>query len=83
MPFIRFRIRVHLNKIALINLQKHKSIRVLEENKELLEKVAALGLTQKEFIKLDIGEVVLDAWIITPPNFDPSKKYPYCVLCVW
>jgi dipeptidyl-peptidase-4 len=64
------------NKIALINLQKHKTIRVLEDNKELSEKVAALNLTQKEFIKLDIGEVVLDAWIITPPNFDPSKKYP-------
>jgi dipeptidyl-peptidase-4 len=64
------------NKIALINLQKHKSIRVLEDNKELSEKVAGLNLTQKEFIKLDIGEVVLDAWIITPPNFDPSKKYP-------
>ena len=64
------------NKISLINLQKHKSIRVLEKNKELVEKVAALGLTQKQFIKLDIGEVVLDAWIITPPNFNPAKKYP-------
>lgn len=64
------------NKIALINLQKHQTIRVLEDNKELLEKVAALQLTPKEFIKLDIGEVALDAWVIRPPNFDPSKKYP-------
>lgn len=64
------------NKISLINLQKHKRIRVLEENKELSEKIAALNLTIKEFIKLDIGEVVLDAWIITPPNFDPLKNYP-------
>jgi len=64
------------NKISLINLQNHKTIRVLEDNKVLADKVAALQLTQKEFIKLDIGEVVLDAWVITPPNFDPSKKYP-------
>lgn len=64
------------NKIALINLQKHQTIRVLEDNKELSEKVAALQLTPKEFIKLDIGEVALDAWVIRPPNFDPSKKYP-------
>lgn len=64
------------NKIALINLQQHQTIRGLEENKELLEKVAALQLTQKEFIKLDIGEVVLDAWVIRPPNFNPTNKYP-------
>lgn len=64
------------NKMALINLQKHQTIRVLEDNKELSDKVAALGLTPKEFIKLDIGEVVLDAWMIRPPNFDSSKKYP-------
>ncbi len=64
------------NKISLINLQKHKPIRVLEDNKELAKKVAALNLTPKEFIKLDIGEVVLDSWMIKPPNFDPNKKYP-------
>lgn len=64
------------NKIALINLQKHETIRVLEDNKKLSRKVAALGLTPKEFIKIDIGEVTLDAWMIKPPNFDPSQKYP-------
>lgn len=64
------------NIISLIDLQKHKTIRVLEDNQELSEQVAALGLNKKEFIKLDIGEVVLDAWLIKPANFDPSRKYP-------
>ena len=64
------------DKISLINLQKHKVIRVLENNKELLNKVDALGLTPKEFIKIDIGEVVLDAWMIKPSNFNSEKKYP-------
>jgi len=64
------------NKISLINLQKHKPIRILETNDELMNKVNALGLTQKEFIKLDIGEVVLDAWMIKPSNFNSEKKYP-------
>jgi dipeptidyl-peptidase-4 len=64
------------DKISLINLQKHKVIRVLESNKELLNEVDALGLTPKEFIKIDIGEVVLDAWMIKPSNFDSEKKYP-------
>ena len=64
------------NKITLINLQKHKTLRLLEENKEILNKVNALSLTPKEFIKIDIGEVVLDAWMIKPTDFDSAKKYP-------
>ncbi len=62
--------------ISLINLQKHKPIRVLEDNATLADKVNALGLTPKEFIKLNIGEVVLDAWMIKPVNFEPENKYP-------
>jgi dipeptidyl-peptidase-4 len=63
-------------RIALINLQDHTTIRVLEDNKELLNKVDALGLSPKEFIKIDIGEVVFDAWMMKPSNFDSEKKYP-------
>ena len=63
-------------KIALINLQDHTPIRGLEDNKELLNKVDALGLSSKEFIKIDIGEVVFDAWMIKPSNFNLEKKYP-------
>jgi dipeptidyl-peptidase-4 len=64
------------NIISLIDLQEHRTIRVLEDNSALNEKIRALNLTPKEFIKLDIGDVVLDAWIIRPPDFDPSLKYP-------
>lgn len=62
--------------MSLINLQSHKPLRVLADNKELADKVGALNLNIKEFIKLDIGEVVLDAWMIKPANFDSNKKYP-------
>lgn len=64
------------NVISLINLKKHRPIRVLEDNAALAHTINALGLTPKEFIKLDIGEVVLDAWMIKPFNFEPEKKYP-------
>lgn len=62
--------------ISLINLQTHQPIRVLADNKKLADKVSALKLNPKEFIKLDIGEVVLDSWMIKPANFDKNKKYP-------
>ncbi len=62
--------------ISLINLQSHKPLRVLKDNKKLADKVNALNLNPKEFIHLDIGEVVLDSWMIKPTNFDKNRKYP-------
>ncbi|WP_245189766.1 S9 family peptidase [Lunatimonas salinarum] len=64
----------------LVNLSNHRVERILAENNELNEKVKALGSRQKEFIRLDIGNgVVMDAWMIKPRDFDPSKKYPVFV----
>ena len=62
--------------ISLISLPDHKTVRVLEENSLLKNKFALLGLNKKEFIKVDIGDVALDAYMLKPPGFDPSKKYP-------
>ena len=61
---------------SLVSLPKHETVRVLEENQELKTKVTALGLNPKEFFKVDIGEVVLDGWMIKPKDFDPNNKYP-------
>lgn len=62
--------------ISLIRLPDHKTIRTLEDNQSLQAKYNALKLHPKEFFKVDIGEVSLDAWMIKPKSFDPSKKYP-------
>ncbi len=62
--------------ISLVSLPAHKEIRTLQDNHELKEKYAALQLNPKEFLRVDIGDVTLDAWMIKPKNFDPSKKYP-------
>ncbi|MCG2462188.1 S9 family peptidase [Flavobacteriaceae bacterium F89] len=61
---------------SLISLPSHKEIRILEDNGELRKKYGALGLNPKEFVKVNIGDDVLDAWMIKPKDFDPSKKYP-------
>lgn len=61
---------------SLVSLPNHIKVKVLEENQGLNSKYAALGLNPKEFIKVDIGEVVLDGWMIKPKDFDPAKKYP-------
>jgi len=62
--------------ISLVRLPDHKVVRTLEDNSELKEKYAALKLNLKEFLRVDIGDVKLDAWMIKPKNFDATKKYP-------
>ena len=63
-------------RISLINLNNHSEIKLLQDNAALKTKMADLALRPKEFFKVDIGDVVLDAWIIKPKNFDVKKKYP-------
>lgn len=63
-------------RISLIDLRTHKEIKLMEDNKELKSRISELSLRPKEFLKADIGPVVLDAWMIKPIQFDPQKKYP-------
>lgn len=57
--------------------QNGKTIRVLKDNKEVLEKLSGKNLGTKEFFTFTTGEgVELNGCIIKPWNFDASKKYP-------
>ena len=62
--------------ISLVELKSHKALRTMENNQAIQEKVDALGLQSKEFFRVDIGEVVLDAWMIKPAAYDPGKQHP-------
>jgi len=63
-------------RISLIDLNTHTEIKLLEDNSVLKARMNELGLASKEFFKVDLGEVILDAWMIKPIDFDPQKKYP-------
>ena len=67
-------------KTELVNLQEHRPIRVLAQNSELLEKAKPLVGQPVEFFQVDVGEgVKLDAYMLKPANFSPSKKYPLLI----
>ena len=54
-----------------------KSIKVLEDNKGLRDKMANYRLSKKTFFKFKNAEgVELNAWMMKPENFDSTKKYP-------
>ncbi|MDE0260144.1 MAG: DPP IV N-terminal domain-containing protein [Gammaproteobacteria bacterium] len=62
---------------ALISLPDHRVVRVLEDNDELRRRAEATISRPTEFLELDIGDgVVMDAWMIKPRDFDPSRQYP-------
>lgn len=54
-----------------------KEIQVIEDNKALADKLKAYDLPAKEFFVLKTAKGnELNAWILKPKDFDPSKKYP-------
>jgi dipeptidyl-peptidase 4 len=56
---------------------KGKELDVLVDNKDLKKKLSEYNLAKKEFITIKghAGDE-LNAFIVKPPNFDESKKYP-------
>ncbi len=53
-----------------------KELFVLENNEKLINTLKKYNFAQKEFIQIQGAEKSLNAWIIKPTNFDPTKKYP-------
>lgn len=54
-----------------------KQIRVLEANTELRAKLDEYKPSLKEFFTFNTAEnVTLNAWVIYPPDFDKTKRYP-------
>jgi len=65
--------------IDMVSFPKHQSVRVIKDNAKAKEQYASLGLNPKEFVKVKSGDLLLDAWIIKPVNFEQSKKYPVII----
>ncbi|MEK7667111.1 MAG: S9 family peptidase, partial [Gemmatimonadota bacterium] len=82
-PSFRFAIHTYSNADTppvtdLVDLQAgHAVLRTLVDNDTLRSRVAALRRSPREFFQVDIGDGVrLNAYMIKPPDFDPSRRYP-------
>lgn len=62
---------------SLISLPDHKTHEVLEDNQELVSKINALAKGDHEFYQVNAQDgMVLDGYIMRPPNFDATQQYP-------
>jgi len=63
-----------------IKLAVHKTVRGLESNKGLREKLGKLKQPTTEFFRVKIADdVEVDAYAVLPPDLDKTKKYPLLV----
>ncbi|MEE4161406.1 MAG: S9 family peptidase [Woeseiaceae bacterium] len=63
--------------VDIVSLPDHASQRVIVDNERVEALLESTPRVETEFFKIDIGEgVVLDAWMMKPPDFDPGRKYP-------
>jgi len=66
--------------IELVHLPDHQPVRQLAPNAAVIARVKELDTKPPEFIKVDIGQgITLDGWMIKPPKFDPSRRYPVLI----
>ncbi len=64
-------------RMEFVSLPDHTVLHTLAANEALREAVGKLSQAPIEFFRADIGgEVKLNGWLMKPPNFDPTKKYP-------
>ncbi|MDR2232942.1 MAG: S9 family peptidase [Tannerella sp.] len=67
-------------QITLHETKTGKVLRVLQDNAGLKSKLESYSFKPKEFMTLKTASgYELNAWMIKPPNFDASKKYPVMV----
>ena len=63
-------------RFTLNSAKDGKQIRVIKDNQALKDLYAGYDISPKEFFEIDVNGVSLNAYMIKPTDFDPSKKYP-------
>ncbi|WP_430614949.1 S9 family peptidase [Flavobacterium sp. JP2137] len=69
----------HATEIYAYDLKKSRWTQVTKVNDEIYAKVA-MSKSEKRYVTTTDGKKML-VWVIYPPNFDASKKYPTLLYC--
>lgn len=64
-------------QFELVRLPSHQRVRTLVDNPELRARLATLRRGPSRFFKTTVGgNTSVDGWMMLPPNFDSTRKYP-------
>lgn len=65
---------------SVVSLPDHRTLRTLTDTAALEARLEADLSTSVEFLTVPVEDgVTLDGWMIRPPDFDPSQRYPLIV----
>lgn len=53
-----------------------KVVKLIKDNRPLLQQLAAYRLSEKEFSTINVNGNALNMWMIKPADFDETKQYP-------
>jgi dipeptidyl-peptidase-4 len=62
--------------VVSLHHQDGRTVRTIEDNAGLTQKLSAYNFIQKDFIKLDVNGVSLNVYVMKPAHFDSTEKYP-------
>ncbi len=63
-------------RFTLNSAKDGKQIKLIKDNEALKNQYNEYDVSPKEFFTIDVNGVSLNAYMIKPSDFDPSKKYP-------
>jgi dipeptidyl-peptidase 4 len=81
-PDARFAVHTYANRTTptvttIVELPSHTAIRTLQDNAALRETAARVMPGTTAFFRVrTVDGIVMDGWVQTPRDFDPSKRYP-------
>lgn len=64
--------------LAILNAKTNKATKVTHLNKALFD-YKNLGKVQEVWYTSSFDQRDIQGWVVFPPNYDPSKKYPFLV----
>ena len=67
------------DELYSINLKDNKVTQLTSENKHIYDQIT-MGKVEERWMKTSDGKQML-VWVIYPPHFDASKKYPTLLYC--
>jgi len=68
--------RLNMPPVFSLREMNGKLVRILEDNKALSDRMKEYDLGNIQFRQFPGDSTLLNAWMITPPDFDSSRKYP-------
>lgn len=69
----------HASEIYTVNLKNGEMSQLTHQNDDTYNKIGLSKIEKRMITTTDDKEMV--TWVIYPPNFDPTKKYPTLLYC--